>query len=126
MNIENLKKYYDWTEENLKDRKINMMMLNKGDNSSKDSENICGTAACFLGYAPLCFGVDDSDYDDKEFDYDLFCDRVFSIAFDATECDWLFGSFWPNCLEQARKRLKMLIDGEMPEYSEWCNYGYQI
>ena len=73
-------------------------------------EHPCGTTTCIAGFGPSC-GV---PIKPNEFWFE-YTERQFHNENDGRVDDFIFYPDWPNSIEQGQKRIKMVIDGKMPE-----------
>ena len=67
MNRNNLQKYLHWFKTNIVGdgtKLFDMRFFTQGDLFSKDPKEISAVCCCALGWAPLCFGIEESDYFD--------------------------------------------------------------
>lgn len=90
--------------------------------------NTCGTTFCLVGWFaqqdgyPKQYREEESNYDNKfTFDYLAYSADSLDINIDSQSLLWqfLFIDFWPNDLNQAKKRAQYLLDND-------CNYPPDI
>lgn len=142
INKEALRSYYNWSLDNLmrlEEDQFNMGTFYSGDSSSEIPSTICGTCACFLGYAifwkqpakefySLERNLKNSTTRVKLLNFWEYGSKTFGLSSDSDEWMFLFGSDWvdeDNTVIGAIKRLKFLIDNDFSVvYDEACVDDY--
>lgn len=103
-------------------RGFDMNLFSNGSSYSRLPERICGTVACFLGYAPLHIPPTDDDYMEDFyscrmfFSWNLYENRVFDLG--RYEYAWLFNEHWvvtDNTAIGAAKRALWLLEYGLPD-----------
>ena len=116
MNIENLKIHRDWCADNLVDSQLGMGDYSNGDRRADTPEEICGTVACFLGWAPM--SLKDKIDMSHGVDYDSLAEEVFNMGCMSDEWEFLFSAGWQevdSTVEGCIARTDYLIEhGKVP------------
>lgn len=142
INKEALRSYYNWALDNLmrlEEDQFDMGKFCSGDYTSKIPSTICGTSACFLGYAifwkapaekfyTIERNVRGGDTRVKLLNFWVYGMETFGLCCHSDEWMFLFGSDWQetdNTVIGAIKRLKHLIDNDFSvDYDEACVDDY--
>ena len=106
--------------ERMVERGVEIDMECYRDNVQDNITHPCGTAGCFLGWAPF-MGVDGLDLIEsdvskiKEVNWHRYCHRAFGL--DCSDSAWyfLFDVDWPNCAKQCLARAVYLRDNGLPD-----------
>ena len=127
LHIENLKRHRDWAIANLTEGQLHMKRYTNRSNSGA-AEEICGTIACWLGWAK--FSLQDQINPDEEVNYHTLAEQLFGIWNGSFEWEFLFSGAWAqldNTIAGCIARTNYLIEHryapvEFSEFGLWKKY----